>query len=165
MQRMLERITTWIDSLPDTLRPAAYGALFIVLFMLMRGAWLVAPLAIIYVFVTSATPLLDIARGASVVGLAMVGGALSGLAYGLVGRHLRTAMPGGRYLTGIITIAPYMFLLTVIIRLADGKPLWQPLAASDIWVSVGMSLLFGTVMGHTWFAREPAGQADTRGSS
>jgi hypothetical protein len=112
MERMLERITTWIDSLPDTLRPATYGALFIVLFMLMRGAWLVAPLAIIYVFVTSATPLSDIARGASVVGLAMVGGALSGLAYGLVGRHLRTAMPGGRYLTGIITIAPYMFLLT-----------------------------------------------------
>jgi hypothetical protein len=42
MQPILERITERLDSLSDTLRPAAYGALFIVLFMLMRGAWLVA---------------------------------------------------------------------------------------------------------------------------
>ena len=153
MPRLAQALANWIDRLPDTIRPAAYGALFVVLMMLMKGAWLVAPIAIIYVSFTSPHPLADIAFGARVVLLVMFGGAASGLAYGLVGRHLRAAFPGGRYATGIVTIAPYMLVLVYIIRFVDHKPFWAPLSGEDIGIASFMSLLFGTVMGHTWFAQ------------
>ena len=148
----LDRLGAWIDGLPPAIRPAVYGALLIVLFMMMRGAWFVVPIALVYVFVTSAHPWRDVGTGAGIVALAMLGGALSGLAYGLVGRHLKQAFPGGRYLTGILTVAPYMVLLAFIIRLGDGEPLWRPLATKDFIISGFMTLLFGAVLGHTWFA-------------
>jgi len=149
--RAAGRLATWIESLPDTIRPAVYGALFIVMFMLMRGAWIVAPIAIVFVFVTSDSPWRTLAHGAAVVGLAMLGGAVSGLAYGTIGRHLQRAFTGGRYVTGVVTIAPYMFILPYIIRLADGKPLLAPLTGEDIGISAAMSIGFGLVMGHSWF--------------
>lgn len=155
MPRPVERLARWIDSFPDAIRPAVYGALFIVLFMLARGAWIIAPIAIVYVLLTSDTPLVTLGHGVAVIGLAMTGGALSGLAYGLVGRRLQRAFRGGWYLTGIITIAPYMFVLTYVIRLADHKPLLAPLTGLDLGVSLVMAVLFGLVMGASWFSPPP----------
>ena len=152
MFRLVDSLQRWVEDLPDTIRPAVYGALFIVLFMLMKGAWIIAPIAIIYVLVTSDTPTADIAFGALVVAFAMFGGGLSGLAYGVLGRHLRTAIPGGHYLTGIVTIAPYMFVLPFLLRLVEHEPVLKPLTSEDIWIAAVMTLLFGGVMGHSWFA-------------
>ena len=158
MNGMLARLSVWIDSLSDTVRPAAYGALIIVMFMMMRGAWIVAPIAVVYVLATSHTPGADLARGAGVVGLAMLAGGLSGLAYGLLGRHLRTAFPGGRYVTGVVTIAPYMFSLTFIIRLAHAKRVWDPLTTEDLVITGLMTVVFGLVMGHSWFAADASAE-------
>lgn len=153
-ERVIVRLVAWVDALPPTLRPAAHGALLIVMFMLMRGAWLVAPLAIVAVLFTSRTPFATLGRGAMALLLALAGGALSGLSYGLAGRHIRRAFPGGRFLTGIVTIAPYMFVLVYIIRVADRKPVLAPWATQDFIVALVMTLIFGVAMGATWFGPE-----------
>ncbi len=150
--RGAEPVAAWIDSLSPTLRPAAYGALAIVLFMLMHGAWIVAPILVVYVLLTSHTRLATLGLGLSVIGLAMAGGALSGLAYGVLGRHIQRAFRGAWYLTGIVTIAPYMFLLPFISRIADHKPFFARLSGEDVGIAIGMALLFGAVMGASWFA-------------
>lgn len=152
MFRFVDSLQSRVEDLPDTIRPAVYGALFIVLFMLMRGAWIVAPIAIVYVLVSSDKPAADLTFGALVVAFAMFGGGLSGLSYGLLGRHLRTAVPGGHYLTGVVTISPYMFVLPFILRLIEHEPILRPLTGEDVGIAVVMSLLFGGVMGHSWFA-------------
>jgi hypothetical protein len=149
-----ERVAAWIDSLSPTLRPAAYGALVIVLFMLMRGAWIVAPILVLFVLLTSHTPVATLGLGLAVIALAMVGGALSGLAYGVLGRHVQRAFRGAWYLTGVVTIAPYMFVLPYILRIADHKPFFTRLSGEDVAIAVAMALLFGLVMGATWFAPE-----------
>jgi zinc transporter ZupT len=130
--------------------------------MLMRGAWLVGPVAIVYVFLTSNTPWADLMRGAAVVGLVMVGGGVSGLVYGVVGRHLRTAFPGGRILAGIVTIAPYTMLLPLIERFIDRKALFSPLTKLDLGVIAGMALVFGSLIGYSWFAPEVAKGKSTK---
>ena len=89
--------------------------------------------------------------GAGVAVLAMVGGGLSGLAYGLVGREVRTTMRGGYYLTGILTLAPYMFVLPYILRLVDGAPFWRRPSGADLTISSIMTLVFGVVLGRAWF--------------
>jgi xanthosine utilization system XapX-like protein len=159
-QSFTTRLGNWVDGLPDTIRPAVFGALIIVMFMMVRGAWLVVPFAIVYVLATSSTPAADLARGMEVVLFAMFAGAMSGLVYGLLGRHLKRAFPGGRYMTGIVTIAPYMFLLPLISRLIDGKPVRTALSTGDIVIAGSMTVIFGLAMGHSWFGPDKAAQAD-----
>jgi hypothetical protein len=150
--RSIERIEARIDSLPDWLRPAAFGALFIVAFAMMRGAWIILPIVVIYVFATDPAPWQFVAHGFAIAGLAMLAGGLSGLAYGLVGRHIQRAFVGGWYLTGVVTATPYAILLTYIDRLFDHKPLLAPLAGQDLGLSAGLALFIGIVIGHSWFA-------------
>lgn len=159
-QSFTTRLGEWVDGLPDTIRPAVFGALIIVMFMMVRGAWLVAPIAIVYVLATSPTPAADLTRGIEVVLFAMFAGGMSGLAYGLLGRHLQRAFPGGHYVTGIVTIAPYMFLLPLVIRLIDRKPVWTALSTEDLVISSSMTVMFGLVMGHSWFGPDKAARAD-----
>ena len=145
------RLAVRIDALPPTIRPAVFGALLIVFFAMARGAWLVLPLAVIYLFATSTHPWASLMTGVGIAVLAMAGGALSGLAYGLVGRHVRTAVRGGYYVTGIVTLAPYMFLVPFILRLGEGEPLWHRPSGAELAASGGMTLLFGLVLGRAWF--------------
>jgi hypothetical protein len=53
------RLQGWIDTLPEFWQPIASGASAIVAFMAVRGATFLLPIGVIYVFVTSSTPLLD----------------------------------------------------------------------------------------------------------
>lgn len=161
-QSFRARVGGWVDGLPDTVRPAVFGALFIVMFMMMRGAWLVAPIAIVYVLATSPTPGADLARGTDVVLLAMFAGGLSGLAYGLLGRHLQKAFPGGHYLTGIVTVAPYMFLLPFVSRLIDRERFWSALTTEDLVIASLMTLIFGLGMGQSWFGPDRTVQAHSK---
>lgn len=150
-QSFIVRLGSWVDGLPDTVRPAVFGALIIVMFMMVRGAWLVAPIAIVYVLATSPTPGADLARGTEVVLLAMFAGGLSGLAYGLLGRRIQKAFPGGHYVTGIVTVAPYMFLLPFVSRLIDRGRFWSALTTEDLVIASLMTLIFGLGIGHLWF--------------
>jgi hypothetical protein len=156
------RLAARIDALPPTIRPAAFGALLIVFFAMARGAWLVLPIALIYVLATSANPWESIMTGVGIALLAMAGGALSGLAYGLIGRHVRTAVRGGYYLAEILTLAPYMFVLTFILRLSEGEPLWRRLNGGELAISGGMTLLFGLVLGRAWFGPDDESRPSER---
>ena len=147
----VERLAASIDALPPSIKPAAFGALIIVMYAMAHGAWIVLPIAIVYVLATSPDPWSSLVTGAGIAFLAMAGGALSGFAYSLVGRHLRTVLPGGYYLTGIVTLAPYMVMLTFMSRLADGVSLSQRPRASDLGIGGFLTLLFGIVLGRAWF--------------
>ena len=45
-----------------------------------------------------------------------------------------------------------MFLLTYIVRLTEDRALWRRPSKGEIVISSLMTLVFGVVMGHTWFA-------------
>jgi hypothetical protein len=151
-QTRLQRLGDWIDSLPEFWRPVVYGAGFVVLWMGMRGAIFFVPIALVYVFVTSQTPVADISKGVIVVALAMLGGALSGLTYSVIGRPLRRRGAFGRYLAGMVTLAPYMFLLGYILDFTKGQTLFRRPSRENVIISVLMALFFGIVMGRSWFA-------------
>lgn len=109
-QSFTTRLGEWVDGLPKAIRPAVFGALIIVMFMMMRGAWLVAPIAIVYVLATSPTPAADLA----------------------------------------------------LIRLLDGKPFWTALPTEDLVIASLMTVMFGLVMGHSWFGPDRAAQAERK---
>ena len=156
----MKRIAAWIETLSPTLRPVAYGAFLVVLFMIKRGAVIIVPIAAIYVLITSATPLLDFGRGIAVAGLAVLGGAVSGLAYGLVGRHVKAAFGGGRYVAGIVTSWPYMLFAEYVVHLLDREPVWRVPTRLDWGTSAVMALFFGPMIGHVLF--RPADQAKAK---
>lgn len=147
---LVERLAARIDDLPPTVRPAAFGASIVLMFAMARGAWIVVPVAVIYVLATSPDPWAWLMTGVGISVLAIAGGALSGLAYGLVGRHVRSAFRGGCYLAGLVTLAPYMFLVPYILRLADGVPFWHRPRGGELAISGIMTLLFGLVLGRAW---------------
>jgi hypothetical protein len=148
---LAERLAARIDALPPSIKPAAFGAMVVVIFAMARGAWLILPVLVIYVLATSQDPWSSLMTGVGIAVLAMLGGALSGFAYSLVGRHVRTAIRGGYYLTSIVTLAPYMLVLAYIVRLGDGLSLWHRPRASEFAISGLMTLLFGVVLGRAWF--------------
>jgi drug/metabolite transporter (DMT)-like permease len=121
------------------------------MWMGMRGAVFILPIALIYVFVTSQTPVADIAKGVIVIALAMLGGSLSGLAYTLAGRRVLRLGVMGKYLAGVITLAPYMFILIYIIGFTKGERLLRAPSAEDLFIASFMALVFGVVMGRSWF--------------
>jgi hypothetical protein len=159
----LDRLGARIDALPPTIRPAVFGALLIVLFAMARGAWLVLPIALIVLFATSAHPWTSLLTGVGVALLTMTGGALSGLAYGLVGRHVRTMPRGGYYVTGVVTLAPYMFVLPYILRLSKSQPFWRLPSGEDLAISGGMTLLFGIALARSWFGPDGDGAPGSDG--
>jgi hypothetical protein len=154
----VQRLAARIDALPPSIKPAAFGALLIVMFAMARGAWIVLPVLVVYVLATSPDPGASLMTGVGIALLAMAGGALSGFAYSFVGRHLRTAVRGGYYLTGIVTLAPYMVVLMYIARLAQGVPLGHRLRGEDVAIPIFMTLLFGIVMGRAWFGPDEKGR-------
>jgi len=148
------RLLEWIATLPAWLRPAVYGALLIVLFMGMRGAFVVGPILLVLLLLKSHAPLADLALILLCVGLAVVGGALSGLLYSLIGRWVARIPLLGPYLAGILTVVPYMAVVAVIVQLSDYKPL-HALGKEDLVIAGIMSVIFGPFVGY-WFLRPGA---------
>ena len=160
--KILVRVAGLIESLPEWLRPAAYGAGLVVFMTLSRAGLVVGPVLVAIVLLTSDTPLADLRVGATVLFLALSGGALGGLAYGVLGRRLRYAFPGGRYLAGIVSVWPYTLVLSYLIGLIDDvpKPLWRWLTAAELTISTFLGVLFGLVVGHSWFAPDTLDESD-----
>jgi hypothetical protein len=136
-----------INSLPEFFRPIAYGAVIILVFMGARGALFIIPIAIVYVAVTSSSPLSDLEKGASFLLLAVLGGALSGLSYSLLGKHVRRLGTVGAYLAGIVTITPYMWVL-IHLGLNNNDPLLHHIDLVDYGFVAVMSIIFGSMLGH-----------------
>jgi hypothetical protein len=124
--------------------------------MLVRGAPLIVPIALIAVFFTRASPVRDIGIGVVVFSLAVSGGALAGLSYSAVGQYLRRLPVAGPYLAGIVTAAPYMVVVGLIVRVIDAEPL-DVHPDSTEFVAMGLlSCIFGAALGHMWFRDEAA---------
>jgi len=145
-----EKLDRRINSLPEFFRPIAYGAAMILIFMGVRGALFIIPIAIVYVLVTSSSPMTELAKGAGFLLLVILGGALSGLSYSLIGRYLRRLGIAGAYLAGIITIAPYLLVLFHLGLNNKDDPLLHHMDLVDyIFVAI-MSVIFGSMVGHVF---------------
>jgi hypothetical protein len=145
---MLQRFFARIDGLPAWLQPAVIGAL---LLFAMVGVRVLFQITLLF-----AHPELVVA-GMYAALLAAGAGACGGFAYSLIGRRLLAVPRVGRYLTGIVCVAAYLFPLILLL------PRIQPdLSATDRqaldlhdpiarWVWLFCTLLFGFVVGRTWF--------------
>lgn len=148
------RLEARINSLPEFWRPVAGGASIIVMFMAARGAVFLLPIALIYVLLTSSTPLADLRMGAGFLLIAILAGALSGLMYSLVGKHLRRFGVVGYYLSAIITVAPYML---IIIQLDADSKTTRFFHHADSWdyaFAAIASIVVGSLFGHAFYKRD-----------
>jgi hypothetical protein len=148
------KLQAWINTLPEFWQPIVTGASIIVVFMAARGAAFVLPIALIYVLITSSTPLADLETFAGVLLIAILAGALSGLVYSLVGRRLRRLGAVGYYLASVLTVAPYML---VIVHLGLNSKSPNLLHRADTWdygFAAIATILVGSVFGHAFYKRD-----------
>jgi hypothetical protein len=143
----------WIETLPPFARPIANGGLLVVILVLIRGI-IVLPLLCFYLLFLSHAPLVELVLTTQAIGLAILGGALSGLSYSAIGRHLTSLGRPGRYAAGIATIAPYIFACLIIERLLTHERVFARLETFDWALAGGLSVLFGVVMGEFWFGND-----------
>lgn len=136
------RVFVWFARVPAWARPAAVGALLL-------GA-------IVSVRILFALPFLFSAPGklgaASLAVLAAAGaGAAGGAAYSLTRPTLRKLGRPGDYLTGIVCVFAYMGSLALVAPYAFGERLIDDHAD---WVIFSIiSIVFGLVVGHSWFQK------------
>lgn len=152
--RFAAKLNEWINGLPEFWQPIAGGASIIVVFMAARGAVFLFPLAVIYVLLTSSTPLTDLTNLAAVLVIAVFAGALSGLMFSLVGRRLRRLGLVGYYLSAIVTVAPYLFIL-VNLGLDRRTPgLFHRADGWDYGFAAIGSIVAGVMFGHAFYKRD-----------
>ena len=112
------RLEKWIEGRPRWTRAPLYGALIV--FTLM-GAKLLAGAAVLLVLgiALSDTPLRLMLLVGGVTLAALLGGALSGLVYDVVGRSLVRRRGILADVGSAITLLPYMLVLSGLIALGD----------------------------------------------
>jgi hypothetical protein len=152
MGELFVRILDWIDEQPDWARPILYGAVAVPAFAIFRGAVLLVPLVAILMLVQGEPVARSLALFAAAFALAITGGALSGAAYSLLGRHTRKIAIVGPYLAGWVSCWPYVLALMAILWLHDEidetarfRHMAVLLGAMTFWV--------GLLVGH-FFIRE-----------
>jgi len=144
-------VSRWVQSLPAFWRPVAYGAGFIAFVMGLRGAAIVLPIGLVLLRFTSNHPMTDIAKVVLILVLAIVGGGLAGLAYSVAGRWARAVPLVGPYLAGWLTVAPYIVMVDLLVRLVKNQPVWAPFGAVDYFVAGLLIPIFGTQLGYMMF--------------
>ena len=158
----LERISAQIEGLPEFWRPVAYGASLLIIWMGRRVPLILIPVVVIAIFAMSQAPLTDMRNLVVVVAFAIIGGALSGLAYSVVGRYALKLKVIGRYVAGIITLAPYMFTLVYIIGFTDGERFLRRPSTLDLITTSIMATVFGIAMGFGWFRNKDVQEGPSR---
>ena len=136
----MELLFAIIDRTPSWLRPALIGALLLFAIVAVR---MVFALPRLLSHPAEITPLL------LALGAASAAGAAGGLAYSLLGAPLRGLRVVGPYLAGVVTVIAYMGALALAAPYAFGEPLIEH--RSDVGPFLVISILFGLVMGHSWF--------------
>lgn len=128
------------ERLPESFRPAAYGAAALAAIVSLRAVFAVP--AII------AKPALAIPLLLAVLAAAAAG-ASGGFAFTLVRPTLKRLGRPGDYLTGIVCAGAYLTSLILVAPIAFGERLVEGPAG---WTSVGIAaIFFGLVIGHSWF--------------
>lgn len=116
------RTLDWVDSLPEFWQPVANGALLIFTFIGSRIVWAIPIFAAVALYHHSTFRLGDL-RDFALLPLAVVGGALSGLSYSLIGRRISTLRRIGPYAAGFVAGLPYAAALILALRWVDKRPL------------------------------------------
>ncbi len=125
---------------PTSLRPAAVGAAVLAAIVSLRAV--VAIPAII------AKPAMAVELLVAILSAAAAG-ASGGFAFTLVRPTFKRLGRPGDYLTGIVCVGAYLTSLALVAPIAFGEPLLERRAD---WIALGIgSLLFGSVVGHSWF--------------
>ena len=143
--RMWERL----EQLPLLIRGPTRGAVLIWALIGFKGGFIVLPIIVVGILFTSGTPGADLALFGTVFGLATLGGAVGGLFYDVIGRPMRAA-PMGDYLAGLVTVAPYITFVVIIIRATEHRPLLTAPDGGEVFSFVICTLIFGIVFGHSF---------------
>lgn len=136
----LMSVLAMFERLPDSVRPAAYGASALAAITSLRLLFTI-PAAI-------AKPALAVEALVAVLAAAGAG-ASGGVAYTLVRPAFKRLGRLGDYLTGITCAAVYMTSLVLVSPIAFDEPGFD---GPGRWYVVGFTtLLFGLIMGRSWF--------------
>jgi hypothetical protein len=165
LDRQAERFDKWVASRPDWARPPIYGALIVPAIVVFKITKLWPLLALLLIIGFARGGLGDpraLLVAAGILILAMCGGAVGGLAYSLLGRPLRRVPGIGRYLAGLVSVAPYVALIIPGIRLKEGKSLWGPIGSAELFAFWVCTVLFGLTIGHVWFAPDAESRASEK---
>ena len=147
----IERVMDRVERLPEWVRPVCYGPLLVLLWMGLKGALVLVPIAVLIVLFSSSDPGSELASGALVVGVALAASAAGGLAYSFLGRPLRRVPVLGRFLAGTVIVFPYLVPMWYVIRHLEGEPFVLLLAPVEWLLITGLSILFGFVLGASLF--------------
>ena len=128
---------------------ALRGAGFVVLFIFTKLLLLGLPFGLLFALsggrVSQVDPLVVI----TVCGAAVLGGALSGAAYGAFGRPLRARGKFGDYAAGAVIATPYFFVMIRAVASARSDlALLRPLDRIDLIVLAFAALYIGPLIGH-----------------
>lgn len=128
------------ERLPSSLRPAALGASALAAIVSFRVLFAV-PAIIAKPALTGELLLAVLAAAAA--------GASGGLAFTAVRPAFKRLGRPGDYLTGIVCVGAYLTSIMLVAPIAFGKSLMTGPAA---WFSLAFTtLLFGLIIGHSWF--------------
>ncbi len=128
------------DRLPASLRPAAYGASALAAIVSLRALFAIPSVI--------DKPALAVPLSLAILAAAAAG-ASGGFAFTFVRPTFKKLGRPGDYLTGIVCVGSYLTSLMLVAPFAFGERLME---GPDGWYIVGiMSLLFGSIVGHSWF--------------
>lgn len=147
MSDVMEWLRERVDCLPDWLRPVVYGASVHWVFLALKGKLVFVPVAVALVMGVSDTLLHGLGLALGLLGLPTLGGAVAGLTYSLVGRHLCEVPLVGCYLAGTVVTAPYLAAAFLFYRMTDHAPLMCAPSFPETAVWVFCSLILGGVVG------------------
>lgn len=141
----LARLSNWVEGLSPWARPPVYGALFLAALIGVRGA-IGIPVVVIILVLTSEHVTRDLLAGTAIIGAAILGGALSGAAYAVAQRWI-APLPGvGRSLAGMVTVAPYMLVVSGIVHVTQSEHWHDPIGGADVFAFVLCTIIFGLAL-------------------
>ena len=129
------------ERVPKWARPALGGAALLFSIVLLR-VFLMIPAII-------ADPGAHLPAALLALAMGPVGGAMGGFAYSVVRGPFRRLGPAGDYLTGVVVVITYMLSLAAVAPIAFGETMIEK--PSDLVIFVVLSVIFGLVLGRTWF--------------
>jgi hypothetical protein len=142
MTRILDWLFAITDRFPRWSQPALLGA------FILGG---IVSLRLLFVLPALFTDPPIVREALVVVMIGAAGGAAAGLVYSLIGRPLLKVTAVGPYLTGIVTVAGYMGALALLVPYVDPEAPRFFGSCLGLFSYLFCVLLFGMVMGRSWF--------------